>query len=145
MIEERERLALVERLQESRQHLLAALDGVTERDFSTRLAGDAPEPERDTVVRLLARLAFSERSEVAEALGRPIDGRAPEKPLPPQVMHDLAGARYRTYRYLEHDDATFAGASALVERIEEREREAARRIRERPPLDPPISIPVIQP
>lgn len=146
MIEDRDRLRLVERLRNSRQHLLAALDGVTERDFSTRLPAPEGEPRRDedTVVRLLARLAQDERREVAAALGRSVDGRVPEKPLPPQVMHDLAGARYRTYRYLEHQDATLDRASAIIEAIEQREQDAARRIRERPPLDPPPVIPVVR-
>ena len=147
MIEDRDRLQLVERLQESRQHLLAALDGVTERDFATKVPvrDGQGEEAADSVVRLLAGLALNERREVAAALGHSIDGRVPEKPVPPQVMHDLAGARYRTYRYLEHENATLERASALVEAIEQRERETARRIRERPPLDPPPLIPVVRP
>ncbi len=131
------RNTLLARLEASRQVLLDALEGVTERDFGAQLGGQS-------VVQLLAALAQSERSAVAESRGAPGATRAAEKPMPPQVMHDLAGARYQTRRHVE-ETADLDAADVIVAGIEEREAEAARRIRERPALEPLPVIPVIQP
>lgn len=141
MIDEAELRALRARLDASRAVLLGALEGVTERDFASDLGGE-------TVVQLLARLASEERIAVAVAGGPATSERQVEKPLPPQVIHALAGARYRTARYLEAPGTDPVVARALVAGIEEREGEAARRVRERPPLaplPPPPTIPIIPP
>lgn len=130
---------LNERLDGSRAALLRALEGVTERDFSTDLGGE-------TVVGLLARLADGERRAVATARGRPAAKAARrERPLPPQVVHDLAGARHQTRRYLEEGDTEPSVAERLVEALERAEAEAASRIRARPAAPPPPDIPVISP
>src|SRR5690606_33286273 len=121
----------------SRQVLLDALGGVTERDFGAQVEGQS-------VVQLLAALAQAERAAVAESRGTAGAARVAEKPMPPQVMHDLAGARYQTRRFVE-EAADLAAAEATVAGIETRESEAARRIRDRPALEPLPVIPVIQP
>ncbi len=141
MLDPDERQRLRERLDASRAVLLAALEGVTERDFASDIGGE-------TVVQLLARVASEERRAVALAAGERAEERVVERPLPPQVIHALAGARYRTARYLDAPDATSEVARGLVEAAERREAEAARRVRERPvlkPLPPPPEIPVISP
>ncbi|MCK9485223.1 MAG: hypothetical protein M0R73_00755 [Dehalococcoidia bacterium] len=141
MLDPDERQRLRERLDASRAVLLAALEGVTERDFSSDVGGE-------TVVQLLARVAAEERDAVAQALGVVTQERTVEKPLPPQVIHALAGARYRTARYLDSPTADLDTARTLVEAAEQRESEAARRVRERPklkPLPPPPEMPVIRP
>ncbi|MQC17860.1 MAG: hypothetical protein DWG80_02155, partial [Chloroflexi bacterium] len=89
MIEDAPRLALHARLDAARAGLLAALADVTERDFATELGGE-------TVVMLLARVAAEERAAVAEASGIEYAPRPVQKPMPPQVIHALAGARHRT-------------------------------------------------
>lgn len=92
-------------LEQSRAALLAALEGVTERDFTAEL-----EPGT-TMIAALAALAPAEREAVRDA--RVAIG-APERPLPaggasvtgratpPQVVHDLAGARYETLLFLDY-------------------------------------------
>lgn len=131
--------ALRERLDASRAALLAALEGVTERDFAADAGGE-------TVVRLLGQLAAEERRSVLEARGQPApEVNVPQRPLPPQVVHDLAGARYQTARYLEEPEAGREVAERLVAALEAREAETALRIRGRAPVSPPPAIPVIQP
>lgn len=135
------RQRLRDRLDAARADLLASLEGVTDREFGADLGGES-------VVQLLARVAAEERAAVAEARGEHPAERVLERPMPPQAVHALAGARYRTVRYLESDEATEAAAVSLVESAERREAEAARRIRERPELPPlPVTpvIPVLQP
>ncbi len=129
MIDDALRQALNERLDAARAGLLAALAHLTERDFATSL-GDV------TVVQLLARVAAEERTAAARAAGGDYAPRPVEKPMPPQVVHALAGARYRTRRYLESAEADQATAVALVEAAERREAEATARIAARPPLPP---------
>jgi hypothetical protein len=138
VLNDNDRQRLLDRLDVSRRGLLDALEGVTERDFTTSV-GDL------TVVELLAATARAEREAVAQARGASLEGRVPQKPLPPQVMHDLAGARYQTRGYIEAPDADPAAAAELVDGVEAREAETARRIRERPRMEPPPVIPVIQP
>ncbi|MDA0271130.1 MAG: hypothetical protein O2919_08850 [Chloroflexi bacterium] len=138
-LDDAERAALRQRLEASRAVLLAALEGVTERDFTTNL-GDG-----ETVARMLARVAAEERAEVAGLRGETASVDVPARPLPPQVIHGLAGARYQTGRALEAPEVTGEAARALVERVEAREVTAAERIRNRPPSTPPPVIPVIQP
>lgn len=139
MIEPALRTALAQRLDAARAALLAALQGLTERDFATDLGGG------ETVVRLLAHLATAEHAAVVEAGGAGTHGAAAEKPLPPQVVHDLAGARYRILRTLEAEKADLAAVSRLVDTVERLEAEAVERIRNRPPAPPPPpQIPVIQ-
>ena len=131
------RNALLERLAASRALLLAALEGVTERDFGSQ-AGE------QTVVQLLASLARAERAAVGAARGNAVTSRTIARPAPPQVMHDLAGARYETRRYIEQLPDPSSAAS-LVAGIETREAAAAQLIRERRELPPAPVIPVIQP
>lgn len=139
MIDADLRADLAARLEVARRALLGALEGLTERDFATDL-GDG-----ETVVRLLANLAAAEHRAVVEAGGTGVHGAPPEKPLPPQVVHDLAGARYRILRRLDADDADEARVLTLVAEIERLEAMAVERIRNRPPAPPPPpSIPVIQ-
>lgn len=129
MIEDSVRQELHARLDASRAALLAALGDVTERDFATDLGGE-------TVVQLLARIAGEERTAAARATGTEYTPRAVEKPMPPQVVHALAGARHRTRRYLDAPEATEETARALVEAAEHREADAAARIAARLPLLP---------
>jgi len=132
-----ERTRLHARLDKSRGTLLAALEGVTERDFGSDVGGE-------TVVQMLARVAAEERDAVETARGRAVRERQVEKPLPPQVIHALAGARYRTARYVDAPDADLAMAEALVSAAERREGEAAERVRGRPELKPLPVAPQIQ-
>lgn len=126
------------RLNAARAALLDALEGLTERDFATDLGGG------ETLVRMLARVASEEITATARATGVPVEARVPEKPLPPQVVHELAGARYRARLALAV--LTPADAEALVATIEALEMAAAERVRTRPaPPPPPPTIPVIQP
>jgi len=138
-LDEAERARLRERLEASRATLLAALEGVTERDFTTNL-GDGV-----TVVRQLAGLVAEEQTDVARLRGETVTVATPERPLPPQVVHGLAGARYQTLRALDAAGLAPEAARALVAGIETREQVAAERIRNRPAATPPPVIPVIQP
>jgi hypothetical protein len=133
------RTALAARLDSARQALLGALEGLTERDFAADL-GDG-----QTVVRFLAGLAAAEHSAVVEAGGSGTHGTPPEKPLPPQVVHDLAGARYRIQRTLDGPEADAVRVTSLVAEVERLEAAAVERIQNRPPAPPlPPQIPVIQ-
>ena len=133
---------LLARLDESRAALLAALEGLTEQDFAGGLdaGGDG-----ETVVRALAALAHAERAANAEVRGEAPPPVSTGRPLPPQVVHALAGASYRSRRYLEADDADVSSAKALVDGIVEREASLAERIRQRPPTPPPPVFPMAQP
>ncbi|MBM4410634.1 MAG: hypothetical protein FJ037_04795 [Chloroflexi bacterium] len=140
MIDPDLRADLAARLEVARRELLNALEGLTERDFATDLGGG------ETVVRLLASLAGAEHRAVVEAGGAGSSGAPVEKPLPPQVVHDLAGARYRIQRCLDAENADEARVRTLVAEVERLEAEAVARIRNRPPAPPPPpQIPVIQP
>ena len=133
------RTTLTARLDAARQGLLGALEGLTERDFAADL-GDG-----QTVVRFLANLAAAEHGAVVEAGGSGAHGAPPDKPLPPQVVHDLAGARYRIQRTLNAPEADAVRVTSLVEAVERLEAAAVERIRNRPPAPPrPPQIPVIQ-
>ena len=139
MIDPDLRADLTARLEVARRGLLGALEGLTERDFATDLGGG------ETVVRLLASLAGAEHRAVIEAGGAGSHGAPVEKPLPPQVIHDLAGARYRILRCLDAEEADEARVRTLVAEVGRLEAAAVERIRNRPPapLLPP-QIPVIQ-
>lgn len=137
-LDDAERARLRERLEASRGALLAALEGVTERDFTTNL-GDGV-----TVVRLLAGLVTEEQADVARLRGETVVAATPQRPLPPQVVHGLAGARYQTLRALDAPGLAPEAAQTLVAGIETREQAAAERIRARPAATPPPVIPVIQ-
>ena len=132
------REALRARLDESRRRLLGALEGLTEHDFGADLDGG------QTVVQALAALAETERRENAEVRGEPVAPAAAGRPLPPQVVHALAGASYRSRRYLEDEAADASSAKALVDGIVEREASLAERIRTRPPTPPPPVFPMAQ-
>ncbi|TAK75390.1 MAG: hypothetical protein EPO16_09060 [Dehalococcoidia bacterium] len=138
MIDADLRADLAARLEVARRALLGAMEGLTERDFATDLG------EGETVVRLLANLAAAEHQAVGEAGGTSSQRGPAEKPLPPQVVHDLAGARYRILRCVDDDDADEAHVRTLVAEVERLEAAAVERIRDRPPAPPPPpSIPVI--
>ena len=126
------------RLDESRAALLAGLEGLTERDF----AGDLGDGE--TVVRALAALAEAERAANAEVRDEPPQPPSTGRPLPPQVVHALAGASYQSRRYLEADDAEEPAATALVEGIVAQEARLVERIRARPAPEPPPVFPIVE-
>lgn len=125
----------------SREALLEALRTVTEREFAAELAPG------ETLVGLLATLAPAEREAVRSA--RAASGlppravaqaaAAPARPAPPQVIHDLAGARYETELLLAalsaHDVAP--EVEAALTSVAEREHAAATRIEARARLAPP--------
>ena len=128
--------ALRARLEVSRAALVAALQGLSERDFT------ADAGHGITLLQLLAALAPAEREAVRRArsatgaTARPTPGRVErERLLPPAVIHDLAGARYETMLLLDEiDDAaldTDAGGDTvrtLIDRVAAREEEAVTRI-----------------
>ncbi len=124
------------RLEASRAALVAALQGLSERDFTADAGGGM------TLLQLLGALAPAEREAVrrarsaAGAAARPTPGRVErERLLPPALIHDLAGARYETMLLLDEidDGALDADADgdtvgALIDRVAEREEEAVSRI-----------------
>lgn len=126
------------RLAASRAALLEAVGGLTERDFVAPL-GDA------TIIEVLAALAREERQTVqgarvaASAPTRPLpagSGGEGGRPLPPQIIHDLAGARYETELLLDWlaasgMEASFEAVRGALEGIERREAETAARIQAR--------------
>lgn len=139
MIDADLRADLAARLDVARRALLSALEGLTERDFAADLGGG------ETVVRMLAALASAEHAAVVEAGGAPLPHVPAEKPLPPQAVHDLAGARYRIQRCLDAPEADEARLRTLVATVERLEAAAVTRIKDRPPAPPPPpSIPVVQ-
>ena len=115
------------RLAQSRAALLRALEGVTEREFAAAFDGER------SLVRVLAELAAAERTATRRVEGAAGPPSLPEKPLPPQVIHDLAGARYETERLLDRASGE-AGATlaAAVAEIVDRESAVAARIAARP-------------
>lgn len=142
-------------LDRSRGELLDALKRLTERDFAAPMGTPG---SGETLVTFLATLAPAERADVSHAAaavdmvdaghaagGPSTEGRrrAPTRDasgpvLPPQVIHDLAGARHETMRVLDRlrpsDMAMPIGqttAGAVLAGVAERERAAARRIRDR--------------
>ena len=133
--------ALLTRLHESRAVLLGALEGLTEYDFAADL-GDLDSGQ--TVALALAALAESEQRENAEVRGESPTPPTPGRPLPPQVVHALAGASYRSRRYLESAEADASSARALVDGIVAREASVSERIRQRPPTPPPPVFPIAQ-
>jgi hypothetical protein len=139
VIDQAARDELHARLDASRAALLEALADVTDRDYIADLGGE-------TVVQLLARVAAEEHRAAARAEGGDYSPRAVERPMPPQTVHALAGARYRTRRYIDGAAADEGAARGLVEAAERREAEAIARIHSRPPLPPlppPDSAPEI--
>ncbi len=117
---------LVKRLQHSRAALIEALAERTEQDFAMPLGGildNGPrggEHDDETLGHALAALALAERVDLAIARSEePPDRELPERPLPPQVTHDLAGARHQTLTHLPELESD--AAHALVEAITARE------------------------
>lgn len=122
-----------------RRALLEALRELTEQDFAAAFEGT-------TVVVRLAALATAERQAVRrarEAVGaepRPVPPTGErERVLPPQVIHDLAGARHETLLFLGAIDDRALQAEAggdrvarLLEALAEREAAAAAGIAARP-------------
>ena len=102
-------------LEASREALLSAIRGLTERDFAAEL-GDG-----ESVLVALLLLARAERDAVRSALGaagaasRPLPRRVRQsRPVPPQVIHDLAGARYETLFFLDTLDSGNSAAAKDV-------------------------------
>jgi hypothetical protein len=128
-----------ERLEGSRAALLAALEGVTERNFAAEL-----EPGT-TIVATLAALAPAEREAIRQArlaVGAPeralpaTGANVSSRATPPQVVHDLAGARYETSLFLEllgslEVDSTPDDLATLLEGIYEREIAVAEAVQSR--------------
>ena len=128
----------------ARAALLEAMSGLTERDF-------AQEVDGATLTQWLAALAPAERDAVRRtrhALGleeRVLPtGREAARVLPPQVVHDLAGARYETLLVLEAIAALEVTALAqpadsgdsvagVLGAVAQQDIEAARRITAREP------------
>jgi hypothetical protein len=116
--------------------LLEAVTGLTEREFS-RPAGIA----EGSVSALLAALAREERASVARARALAGLESRPQPPvlegaskvLPPQAIHDLAGARHEAQLLLEALATSTAAVGVEVrgeiEGIVAREAEAAAAIR----------------
>jgi len=118
--------------------------GLTERDF-------AHEVDGSTITQLLAAVAPSERDAVRRVRTalrldpRPLPpSREGGRVLPPQVVHDLAGARYETLLLLDAlatsgDDAlqTDVGGGVLaadvLRQVAAHDIETARRIEARAP------------
>ena len=131
----------------ARTALLEAMGGLTERDFAhevdgvpltQHLAALAPA-ERDAVRRARRALGLEERV-------LPI-GREAGRVLPPQVVHDLAGARYETLLLLEAmaglDESVLRhaveGGQSVADTlgaVAQQDLDAARRIRAREPRAP---------
>ncbi len=148
--------ALRRRLEASRRALLEAVRGLTEQAFMSELPPSVSEPSTEqgatTVVAYLAALAPAEREAVRlarEAVGaeqRPLPpATAREQVLPPQLIHDLAGARHETLLFLDTLDALDTldeprpraqsgelSVQELLEAVADRESAAARRLAERP-------------
>lgn len=143
---------LLARLGASRAALLAALEGLTDREFGTEI-----EPGL-TVIAALARLAPAEREAVDAARAaaglpprpRPIAaGALLTRAVPPQVIHDLAGARHETLTFLARLSAPSApgrheAALGLLDAVAAREEAAARRIGTVPRGGGAVSTPSIQ-
>lgn len=111
--------ALIEQLERSRAALLNALTERTEQDFARALGSDG-DGDKETLGHALAALAAAERADLAVARSLAVTPRElPEKLLPPQVTHDLAGARHQTLSQLVELDAE--AARELVDRITSRE------------------------
>ncbi len=123
------------RLDRSRAALLEMLANLTERDFASEIE------EGRSVLELLAALAPAERVSAASALpggAEPADEASPRRRrdamLPPQVVHDLSGARRRTLIALDAIEAAGGvgdDALAAFRTIAEREEQAAAAIRAR--------------
>ena len=128
----------------ARSALLEAMGGLTERDF-------AQEVDGATLTQHLAALAPAERDAVRRArraLGLeervlPV-GRVAGRVLPPQVVHDLAGARYETLLLLEAmaglDESVLrqavGGGQSVADTLDivaQQDLDAARRIKGREP------------
>jgi hypothetical protein len=108
---------LIEQLERSRAALLGALTERTEQDFARSLGADG---EGETLGHALAALAAAERADLAVARSLAVTERVlPEKLLPPQVTHDLAGARHQTLTHLGELDSK--AALELVDGITTRE------------------------
>lgn len=111
---------LAARVAAARETLLAALHGVTEREFSAEVAPG------ETVLAALLHLARTEREAVQAgraALGAPprpapTSEADPARVLPPQAVHDLAGAWYETDLLLEAATQTPDTAARIVPLLE---------------------------
>ncbi len=143
--------ALAHALEAARGELLAAIAGLTERDFATELADGV------TVVSMLADLARSEHAAIATARAAAdmparviaVGGAASSRPLPPQVTHALAGTRYEVRLLLGALPARTAVDESIVrpllEGVAAAEHDAATRIAARPagPDSPPPTLQVL--
>lgn len=138
-------------LEASRAALLAAIATLGEREFTSNL------PSGKSVVATLAALAPQEREAVQRA--RAAIG-APERPrleggelpharaLPPQVVHDLAGARYETLLFLDGLDparldtgAPEGSIEAELRAVAAREQAVADEVSGRPRAGAGVAVP----
>ncbi|MBG92772.1 MAG: hypothetical protein CL792_02195 [Chloroflexi bacterium] len=102
------RPSLVKLLEKSHRQLLEAVGNQTESEFHRSLGGEYGD---SSLVEVLTVIAWQER-------GVSIDSF--ERPMPPQAIHDLVGARWQTLKALESlDDQS---ANTLVKEIIEREK-----------------------
>lgn len=121
------------RLDRSRTALLEMLANLTERDFASEIE------DGRSVLDLLASLAPAERVSAASALPGGTEAaheasarRRGGAMLPPQVIHDLSGARRRTLIALDRIEAAGGVEDDSLEEfraIAEREEQAAAAIR----------------
>ena len=121
------------RLDRSRATLLDMLGNLTERDFASEIE------DGRSVLDLLASLAPAERVSAASALPGGAEAaheagarRRGGAMLPPQVIHDLSGARRRTLIALDRIEAAGGmedGSLAEFRAIAEREEQTAEAIR----------------
>ena len=100
--------SLVKLLETSHRELLEAVADQTESKFHRSLGGEYGE---SSLVEVLTMIAWEER-------GVSIDSF--ERPMPPQAIHDLVGARWQTLKVLPSLDNK--SANELVKKIVEREK-----------------------
>jgi len=100
--------SLVTLLEISHHELLEVIADQTESEFHRSLGGEYGE---SSLVEVLTIIAWQERG---------ISIASFERPMPPQAIHDLVGARWQTLKILPSLDSE--SASQLVEKIIEREK-----------------------
>ena len=100
--------SLVKLLETSHRELLDAIADQTESEFHRSLGGEYGE---SSLVEVLTKIAWKERGVSIDTFDRP---------MPPQAIHDLVGARWQTLKTLPALDNK--SANQLVEKIVEREK-----------------------
>ena len=100
--------SLVKLLETSHRELLDAIADQTESEFHRSLGGEYGE---SSLVEVLTKIAWKERGVSIDTFDRP---------MPPQAIHDLVGARWQTLKVLPSLDNE--AANELVKKIVEREK-----------------------